>query len=183
MPVLCRLSYSSGDRPMIAKRVGRLAAVVLILVAVGCSSTTRGVAPAASVSPLPSGTVRITTDQGTVELQVRIAETAEARRRGLMGVRALAPDEGMAFLLDRPTKGSFWMKDTLIPLAIAFWGPDSRILEIQEMTPCTTENCPLYSPGQPFAGAVEANRGFFAAHGVRAGDPVELIRDTPGDGY
>jgi uncharacterized membrane protein (UPF0127 family) len=178
MPVLCRLSYSSGDRPMIAKRLGRLVAVGLTLVAVGCSSTNRAAPPAASPSVLPTGTIRISTDTGVVKLEVQIAETGEARRRGLMGVRELDPDEGMAFLFEEPGQGSFWMKNTLIPLAIAFWGPDGRILEMQEMTPCTTDDCPLYSPNGPFVGAVEADRGFFAEHGVQPGDRVQLVRES-----
>jgi uncharacterized membrane protein (UPF0127 family) len=135
------------------------------------------VSPPAEPSALPTGTIHITTASGSVELHVQIAETAEARRRGLMGVRNLDPDAGMAFLLDRPTEGSFWMKDTLIPLAIAFWGPDGLILDIQEMTPCRTDPCPLYSPDAPFVGAVEANRGFFAANGVLPGDRVQLTRE------
>jgi uncharacterized membrane protein (UPF0127 family) len=166
---------------MIANRIGRLAAVVLTMVTMGCSSPTR-VAKDAEPSPrLPTGTVRIQTDDGIVELQVRIAETAEARRLGLMGVRHLDRDAGMAFLFSEPVDPGFWMKDTLIPLAIAFWDSDGRIADIQEMTPCQRDPCPLYSPGVRVMGALEANRGFFAAHGVRPGDPIDLIRQTPGN--
>jgi uncharacterized membrane protein (UPF0127 family) len=165
---------------MIAKRLGRLAAVGLTLVAVCCSSTNRGATPAASRSALPIGTIRITTDSGMATLRVQIAESGEARRRGLMGVRHLGPDAGMAFLFPEPVDPSFWMKDTLIPLAVAFWDSGGRIADIKEMTPCRRDPCPLYSPGAVVVGAVEANRGFFARHGVQPGDVVQLIRDTPG---
>ena len=82
----------------------------------------------------------------------------------------------MAFLFDRPTSSSFWMKDTLIPLSIAFWDRSRRIVAILDMAPCRRSPCPLYSPGTSYIGAVEVNRGFFRQHGVRVGDRVELER-------
>lgn len=176
MPVLCRLSYSSGNQGMIAKRLSRLAVVGLTAMAVACSSTNGEVSPSATRSGLPTGTIRIITSSGTVELQVQIAETEESRRRGLMGVRTLAPDAGMAFVFDEPVETGFWMKNTLIPLSIAFWDERGRIVAIREMTPCHEIPCPLYSPGAGYVGAVEANRGFFSAHDVRPGDRINLIR-------
>jgi uncharacterized membrane protein (UPF0127 family) len=162
---------------MISKRLRLLVPLALAAVAAACSSTDGGVSPSAKPSPLPTGTIRITTSAGIVELEVQIAETTEARRRGLMGVRNLEPDAGMAFLFPEPVDPGFWMKGTLIPLAIAFWNSDGRIVDIQEMTPCRNDPCPFHSPGAPVVGAVEANRGFFEANGVRPGDPVELVRD------
>jgi uncharacterized membrane protein (UPF0127 family) len=153
-----------------------LAAVGLLTVAVGCSSTNRPSSPAPNPSQLPTGTVRIETRSGTVKLHVQIAETDDSRRRGLMGVRRLDPDDGMAFLFDDPVRTGFWMKNTLIPLSIAFWDANGRIVAIREMTPCHEIPCPLYSPGVEYVGAVEANRRFFAAHDVRPGDRASLIR-------
>ncbi len=153
-----------------------IAAVALSMVAAGCSSGGGGASPTASGSALPTGTVQITSTTGTVLVRVQIAETEAARERGLMGVRHLAPDAGMAFVFPRPTDDSFWMKDTLIPLSIAFWGSGGRIVGIREMLPCHVTSCPLYSPGVEYVGAVEANRGFFAAHGVQQGDPILLRR-------
>jgi uncharacterized membrane protein (UPF0127 family) len=113
---------------------------------------------------------------GPVTLRVEIADTPLARSRGLMGRRHLAPKAGMAFLFDHPTENRFWMKNTLIPLSIAFWGEAGRIVSIVDMVPCREGPCPLYSAGTPYIGAVEVNRGFFRAHGVRVGDRVELQR-------
>ncbi len=163
---------------MIPKWFRRLVPLALAVVTAACSPANRAGSPSAEPSALPTGTIHITTASGSVELHVQIAETDEARRRGLMGVRTLDPDAGMAFLLDRPSESFFWMKDTLIPLSIAFWGSDGRILDIQEMTPCRADPCPRHSPNEPFVGAVEANRGFFSANGVRAGDRIELIREA-----
>ena len=90
--------------------------------------------------------------------------------------RSLAPDAGMVFLFDDPTAYYFWMKDTVIPLSIAFWDEGGRIVSILDMFPCRKDSCPLYSAGTSYIGAVEVNRGFFKAHGVKVGNRVELQR-------
>jgi uncharacterized membrane protein (UPF0127 family) len=125
---------------------------------------------------LPSGTLVVQTETGVVEFRVQIAETPEARERGLMNVRELEPDAGMVFLFDVPTDGAFWMKDTLIPLSIAFWDPEGRIVAILDMEPCQADPCPLYSPGAQYIASVEVNQGVLDQHGVRVGDTVRLNR-------
>ena len=88
----------------------------------------------------------------------------------------MPPDAGMAFLFEEPTINWFWMKNTYIPLSIAFWDESRRIVAILDMTPCRKKPCPLYWPGTSYIGAVEVNRGFFRAHGVQVGARVELSR-------
>ena len=83
----------------------------------------------------------------------------------------------MVFLFDGPVNGTFWMKNTLIPLSIAFWDRSGRILKILDMTPCRADPCRLYSPGVTYVGAVETNRGWFGANGVREGHRVVLSGD------
>jgi uncharacterized protein len=70
--------------------------------------------------------------------------------------------------------GTFWMKDTVIPLSIAFWDDDGRIVSILDMDPCTEDPCPTYGPDEPFVGAVEVDPGTFERHGVTPGDRVQL---------
>jgi uncharacterized membrane protein (UPF0127 family) len=89
---------------------------------------------------------------------------------------SLAADRGMVFLFDEPGDGGFWMKDTTIPLSIAFWDEHGRIVATLDMDPCRGDPCPLYSPGVTYVGAVEANRGYFVAHGISTGDRVALSR-------
>ena len=91
---------------------------------------------------------------------------------------SLAPNAGMAFLFSGPVTVGFWMKDTLIPLSIAFWDQGHRIVAIREMEPCRADPCPLFSPGRPYVGAVEANAGWFDRHGVEAGDRVTVTQTT-----
>ena len=144
----------------------RLPALVLLL-AVACGST-------ASSGPGEPAGLSIRTAGGTVTLEVQVADTASERRTGLMGRESLEPYEGMAFVWDEPVETTFWMKDTLIPLSIAFWGVDGRIIAIVDMDPCTADPCPSYGPDEPFVGAVEVGQGTLAAHGVAVGDAVEL---------
>ena len=82
---------------------------------------------------------------------------------------------GMVFLYPEPTEGSFWMKNTLIPLSIAFFDEEGTILRILDMEPCREDPCPLYNFGVAFTGALEANRGAFARLGVLEGDRIELL--------
>jgi uncharacterized protein len=110
---------------------------------------------------------------GGASLDVRIADDDEERQRGLMGVTSLAADEGMAFEFSEPTDSSFWMRNTLIPLSIAFIGEDDRVVTVLEMEPCAAEPCPTYSPAGPYVLAVEANAGWFDEHGIDEGDRME----------
>jgi uncharacterized protein len=132
--------------------------------------------PATPVEGLPRGTLSIEGNSGPVQVDVSIAETRETKARGLMGVEEMDPDTGMVFLQDEPARISFWMKDTLIPLSIAFWGPDQRIATILDMEPCRTSTCPTYDPEIEWVGALEVNQGFFAEHGIEEGAPVRLER-------
>jgi hypothetical protein len=113
---------------------------------------------------------------GADRLHVRIAETGQERQTGLMNVMVLAPDDGMAFVFDEPVTTSFWMKDTLIPLSIAFVGQDGRVVSTSDMQPCEAGPCPTYAPSGPYTLAVEANLGWFADHGIAPGERARLER-------
>ena len=140
---------------------------LLLLVAVACGS-------ADPSDPNDTAALAIRTDDGTVSLDVQVADTPDERQTGLMGRESLSPYEGMAFLWEEPVVSSFWMKDTLIPLSIAFWDDAGRIISILDMDPCTEDTCPSYGPDEPFVGAVEVDRGTLEERGVTVGDHVEL---------
>jgi len=107
------------------------------------------------------------------------ADTYAERQTGLMGRESLTPYDGMVFLWTGPTMGSFWMKDTRIPLSVAFWDEDGRILSIIDMEPCRADPCPTYGPDAQFVGALEVARGEFERRGVEVGDTVELDPKSP----
>ena len=133
-----------------------------------------GACSPAKGGPPVTATVQIRTDAGRVAVHARVADTDASRQRGLAGVRHLPDQRGMAFLFDHPIPAAFWMKDTLIPLSIAFWTPDGRIVAMEDMTPCPAGPCARYRAPAPVAGALEVNLGFFQRHGVEVGDRVEL---------
>ena len=119
-------------------------------------------------------TVSIDTAGGEVTVPVEVADTPAKRERGLMGRQSLALDAGMVFVFPKDSKDAFWMKDTLIPLSIAFYDDRGRIVSLLDMEPCRAEPCPLYSPGAAYRGALEVNRGAFDRWGVRVGDRLRL---------
>jgi uncharacterized membrane protein (UPF0127 family) len=82
----------------------------------------------------------------------------------------------MAFVWDAPTEATFWMKDTLIALSIAFVDQNDRVLTVREMTPCQADPCPTYAAAAPYVTAIEANANWFEDHGVQEGDRIHLVR-------
>jgi hypothetical protein len=125
-------------------------------------------------SRLETRALTIATERGQVRLRVEIADDDIERARGLMGRTSLEPGSGMAFLFEDPTAGGFWMKDMLIPLSIAFWDEEGRIVDLFDMEPCREEPCPSHYPRASYVGAVEVPQGFFDEQGVRIGDVVRL---------
>ncbi len=118
--------------------------------------------PATTTSPSPpqlAGLERTTITIGDVELFVAVADTRETRGRGLMWVEDLGDLGGMLFVFESERPGSFWMKDTLIDLDIAWFDDAGVLVGSTTMVPCVAEPCPSYSPGVPFRYAVEAPAG------------------------
>lgn len=91
---------------------------------------------------------------------VAVADTRELRVRGLMFVTDLGDLDGMLFEFETPTSGAFWMKNTLIPLDIAFFQTDGTLVAVLQMEPCGDQDpCPTYDPGVGYHYALEAPAG------------------------
>ena len=138
-------------------------------------------AETATTTPAPPAferaTAVIATKRGErVEVDVEVAETQPQREFGLMYRPSLPARAGMVFLFERDMTGGFWMKNTLIPLSIAFFDRKGRILRIMDMEPCRADPCPVYDPGLSYRGALEVNRGAFRRWGVSRGDVVAVRR-------
>ena len=124
---------------------------------------------------LDRGIATITTRAGEkVVVRVEIADTRAERQRGLMGRRSLPAKSGMVFRYPSDTTGGFWMKDTLIPLDIAFYDRRGKILRIFTMTPCRKDPCRVYDPGVAYRAALEVNAGSFRRWNVRTGDRIAV---------
>lgn len=131
---------------------------------------------ACAVVEFGHGEASIVGDHEPVAVDLLIAETSEQHGYGLSFRRRLAAGRGMAFLFATDTSVKFWMKDTLIPLSIAFFDANGVILDIQDMDPCHDEPCPTHGPGQPYRGALEVNQGGFATGDVEVGDTIVITR-------
>jgi uncharacterized protein len=116
----------------------------------------------------------VTFDGKDVVLYVDVANTAQEQEKGLMGVETLPADEGMAFVFDGPTDSTFWMKDTLVPLSIAFVDDSRRVIGMRDMRVCNEDPCPSYGVDQPYVLAIEANLGWFDDADIDVGDRAEL---------
>ncbi len=148
-----------------------LIAVVLAatLAAGATAALQREAAPSAAAATFPRGTATIATGKRTIALRIEIARTDEQRQQGLMNRRSLAANAGMVFRYPSLTRGGFWMKNTLIPLDIAFYDGAGRVLRTFRMVPCTADPCTIYDPGVAYRGALEVNAGSFRRWGVKRG--------------
>jgi uncharacterized membrane protein (UPF0127 family) len=108
-------------------------------------------------------------------LRVQVADNPYALERGLMFVDHLPEDEGMLFVFPRTQKLSFWGKNTLIPLDIAFIDDKRRVTSISTIKPFSLSA--VCSDG-PCSMAVEANAGYFEKHKIKVGDKVEIKYDS-----
>jgi uncharacterized membrane protein (UPF0127 family) len=151
--------------------------VLVMLILAGCGGESAGSGESSGATSAPSSELRnltIETSGGEeVEVRVEIADTDPERARGLMGRTALAEDRGMLFDFEEEQELSFWMKDTLIPLSIAYMDSEGRIVDIQDMK-ALDDDPPHYASAEPARYALEVNKGFFEERGVEVGDRAEL---------
>ena len=117
------------------------------------------------VVELPATTLTI----GKQKIVAEVAATTEQRATGLMYRFSLKPDHGMVFVFEKAEPLSFWMKNTFIPLSIAFIGSDGRILNVADMAP--QDESTHWSNG-PALYALEMRKGWFAERGIGPGDRV-----------
>jgi uncharacterized protein len=108
-----------------------------------------------------------------VEVQVEIADDVAEQAKGLMYRKTLGEDRGMLFVYPDERELSYWMKNTLIPLSIAYIDSKGRIVDILDMKPLD-DRPPHYVSSEPVQYALEVNKGFFEKNGVKEGDHAEL---------
>ena len=106
------------------------------------------------------------------ELTIELATTPEARSCGLSLRDSLPENRGMLFVYAEPEILTFWMKNTRMPLSIAFIDAAGRIVSIQKMNPFPTTT--VYTSSVPALYALEVNQGWFEENGVGVGDFIEF---------
>lgn len=124
----------------------------------------------APMAALPGGNLATTElTVGGQRLVVEIADKNASRRQGLMFRKHLPADGGMLFIWPESDRRGMWMKNTFIPLDVAFIDDRHRIVNIETMQPRTALP---HRAAKPVRYALEVNAGWFARHDVKPGDPV-----------
>ena len=128
-------------------------------------------AMAAVCQGAPKGNKTAIIDVNGHDVSVELALTPEEQMTGLMNRDALGCDDGMLFIFPQEQILSFWMKNTAIPLSIAYVKIDGRIVQIDSMKPYSLDSHPSH---EKVKYALEMNEGWFAKHGVNVGDLVRI---------
>jgi len=138
------------------------------------------VAAAAICLPLPAGAQGQTGPQpklpttqlsaGIHIIRAEVANTEATRRDGLMFRRELPGNDGMLFVFEQPDVQCFWMRNTLLPLSIAFIADDGTIVNIEDMAPQTEDP---HCARKPVRYALEMAQGWFESHGITAGRKLD----------
>jgi len=109
---------------------------------------------------------------GSTTVSVEIADDPTEREHGLMNRDTLGADQGMLFVYPDERPRNFWMKDTSLPLSIAYLDAQGRIVRIADMTPFDTRTVPSVRPAMY---ALEVNQGWFTRHAVQVGASVKGV--------
>lgn len=113
---------------------------------------------------------------GMYRIEAELAHTPEARQRGLMHRREMADHRGMVFVFTERARHCMWMRNTFIPLSVAFLDDDGRIINIEHMTPLTEDS---HCAAAPARYALEMNQGWFATRAIAPGARVRGVDRLP----
>ena len=126
-------------------------------------------AAAAAAQDGPQKLAQIRLNAGIHNINAELAITPEQREIGLMFRTAMPTGDGMLFAFERPGQQCFWMKNTLIPLSVAFVADDGSIVNIDDMKPQTLDG---HCSTSPVRYVLEMNVGWFAKRGIKAGSKI-----------
>ena len=127
----------------------------------------------ASVSIAQDGPQKLSTiklSAGMHVLNVEVAQSPQEHSIGLMFRKAMPTNDGMLFIFDRPGQQCFWMKNTLLPLSVAFISDDGNISNIEDMKPQTLDS---HCSTKEVRYVLEMNDGWFAKRGIKAGTKIQ----------
>jgi uncharacterized membrane protein (UPF0127 family) len=144
-----------------------LGILIISLVSLGASKTV-----------FPKGKLIIIQNDRRLEIPIEIADREELHTLGLMYRKDIPWEYGMLFVFPTDVSYGFWMKNTYVPLDIAFISSDKIIFNIQRMLPCKEgENCPVYYSPKPYRYALEVKAGFFEKFKFSVGAKIDYERE------
>jgi uncharacterized membrane protein (UPF0127 family) len=103
---------------------------------------------------------------GMHNIRAQVARTPDQRSTGLMHRKEMPQHEGMLFVFEQPSVQCFWMRNTLLPLSIAFLADDGTVVNVRDMQPQVLDS---HCSDKPVRYALEMNQGWFAKRGVKTG--------------
>lgn len=138
------------------------------------------IAAAGLLLPLASAVAadlpRIELTAGFYRIEAEVAADDPARMQGLMQRRSLPTNQGMLFVFRQADQHCMWMRNTYLPLSVAFLDEDGRILNIAEMQPQTDDN---HCAAKAARYALEMNQGWFASKGIKSGTRILGVEKSP----
>jgi uncharacterized membrane protein (UPF0127 family) len=126
----------------------------------------------ATARKMPTMTIKV----GTQSVHAEVAATDTDRERGLMFRQKLGKNDGMLFVFSTVAYHAMWMKNTLIPLSVAFMDESGKIVSIHEMLPQTEDN---HQAAAPARYALEMNAGWFTSNKIKVGDTIRGLEKAP----
>lgn len=147
-----------------ANLFARLSVFTAILVTAGANMNAYGQTPTAELG------------FGMHRIEAEIAHTPQTRQTGLMFRQRLPAQRGMLFVFTEKAIHCMWMKNTLLPLSVAFLEDDGTVINIEDMQPQTENN---HCAAAPARFALEMNQGWFAQRGVEPGSRIRGMQDLP----
>lgn len=113
---------------------------------------------------------------GFYRIEAEVAADQANRMQGLMHRRSMAANQGMLFVFTRMDRHCMWMRNTYLPLSVAFLDEKGRILNIEDMAPQTESN---HCAAAPARFALEMNRGWFSSKGLKPGQRIGGVEKSP----
>ena len=123
----------------------------------------------ATAQEKPQSLQTIALGAGMHVIRAEVAQSPEQRATGLMNRPSMAANDGMLFVFEEAMPQCFWMKNTLLPLSIAFIADDGTVVNIADMKPQALES---HCSAKPVRYALEMNQGYFAKRGIKAGSKL-----------
>ena len=135
--------------------------------ALGALSAFFCIAATAQAQPLPQTNLPVVQlNAGMHNIHAQVAKTPDQRATGLMHRKDMPQHEGMLFVFEQPSVQCFWMKNTLLPLSIAFLADDGTVINVRDMQPQAQDS---HCSDKPVRFVLEMNHGWFAKRGIKPG--------------
>ncbi|MDP6679079.1 MAG: DUF192 domain-containing protein [Verrucomicrobiota bacterium] len=171
--------------PPTTRQLGQALGFAALLLAAGCEKESPTMPPN-TATPKPTAQPATSKAQprletiklylGAAELTAEVANENRERQAGMMHRASMSENEGMLFVFPFPHRAGFWMKNTTVPLSIAYIDPASRVIEIHDLQPGNTH--PVESRSARVQYALEVNQGWFERNGIKPGSLIATDRGS-----